>query len=67
MCGLAMGVLALTGCSVVPLNQQRLLSKPNMTFSDSPVFTYQASVLAQVEPGTAVSGRAQAAGCTACQ
>lgn len=57
----------LMGCKAIPLNQQGLVSKPNMTFSDSPVFAYQSNVLTQVEPGTAGSGGAQAAGCTACQ
>ncbi len=56
-----------TGCKAIPVNQQGLVSKPNMTFSDSPVFAYQSNVLTQVEPGTAGSGGAQAAGCTACQ
>ena len=63
----ALACLWLMGCKVIPLNQQGLVSKPNMTFSDSPVFAYQSNVLTQVEPGTAGSGGAQAAGCTACQ
>jgi len=62
---IAMGFLS--GCKVVPLQDQRLVSKHNMTFSDSPVFAYQSAVLTQIEPGTASSGGAQAAGCTACQ
>ena len=63
----AVACACLIGCKAVPLNQQGLVSKPNMTFSDSPVFAYQSNVLTQVEPGTAGSGGAQAAGCTACQ
>ena len=55
-----------TGCKVVPVMQQRLVSKPNMVFSDSPVFSYQSQVVTQIEPGSALSGGAQAAGCTAC-
>ncbi|MDA0750810.1 MAG: hypothetical protein O2964_08885 [Verrucomicrobia bacterium] len=62
---IAMGFLS--GCKAVPLQDQRLVSKHNMTFSDSPVFAYQSTVLTQIEPGTAGSGGAQAAGCTACQ
>lgn len=57
----------LLGCKAIPLNQQGLVSKSNMTFSDSPVFAYHSNVLTQLEPGTAGSGGAQAAGCTACQ
>ena len=56
-----------TGCKAVPVMQQRLVSKPNMVFSDSPVFSYQSQVLTQIEPGSALSGGAQAAGCTACR
>lgn len=60
-------LILFSGCKAVPLQDQRLVSKHNMTFSDSPVFSYQSSVLTQIEPGTASSGGAQAAGCTACQ
>ena len=55
------------GCKSVPAMEQRLVSKPNMVFSDSPVFAYQWQVLTQIEPGSALSGGAQAAGCTACR
>lgn len=55
------------GCKSVPAMDQRLVSKPNMVFSDSPVFAYQWQVLTQIEPGSALSGGAQAAGCTACR
>ena len=72
--GRHMGMLAVallgflgTGCKAVPVMQQRLVSKPNMVFSDSPVFSYQSQVLTQIEPGAALSGGAQAAGCTACR
>ena len=61
---LALAVLA--GCAV-PVHRQRLVSKPNMQFSDSPVFNYQSKVLSQVESGAAASGGAQAAGCTSCR
>ena len=61
-----MGVFGV-GCKAVPVMQQRLVSKPNMVFSDSPVFSYQSQVLTQIEPGSALSGGAQAAGCTACR
>ena len=54
------------GCAV-PVHQQRLVSKPSMQFSDSPVFNYQSRLLSQTEPGAAASGGAQAAGCTSCR
>jgi hypothetical protein len=56
----------LVGCAV-PVHQQRLVSKPSMQFSDSPVFNYQSRLLSQIEPGAAASGGAQAAGCTSCR
>ena len=60
-------ILALaTGCSV-PVHQQRHVSKPSMLFSDSPVFNYQSRLLSQTEPGAALSGGGQAAGCTSCR
>ena len=61
-------VLLLAGCSSPTVRQQRLVSKPNMLFSDSSVFTYNsARLLPQLEPGSATSGGAQNAGCTACR
>ncbi len=59
-------LLVVPGCAV-PVHQQRFVSKPSMQFSDSPVFLYQSRLLAQVEPGAAASGGAQAAGCTSCR
>ncbi len=58
--------LLLSGCAV-PVHQQRLVSQPNMQFSDSPVFSYQARQLTQIESGAAAYGGAQAAGCTSCR
>lgn len=65
--GVILLVGTIAGCKAVPIMQQRLVSKPNMVFSDSPVFSYQSQVVSQIEPGSALSGGAQAAGCTACQ
>jgi hypothetical protein len=59
--------LALTGCAQVAAHQQRLVSKPNVVFSESMVFGYQCKLWPQVEVGTAIGGGAQAAGCTSCQ
>lgn len=62
----AMAVL-IAGCRAVPVHQQRLVARPNMQFSDSPVFAYQAAILSQIETGAAGTGGAQAAGCTSCR
>jgi len=61
------GWLALCGCGSVPVHKQRLVSKPNMLFSDSAVFTYLPKLLVQTEPGAAATGGSQAAGCTSCR
>jgi len=61
-------LLSVAGCSSPAVRQQRLVSKPNMLFSDSAAFTYNsARLLPQLEPGSAASGGAQNAGCTACR
>ena len=58
----------LAGCAAPAVRPQRLVSKPNMLFSDSSMFTYNsARLLPQLEPGSASSGGAQNAGCTACR
>jgi hypothetical protein len=59
--------LATTGCVQVPANQQRLVSKPNMEFSESLVFNYQNKLLSQVEPGSTFWGGSQPSGCTSCK
>ena len=65
--GVALVAMASCGCARVPVAAQRLVSKPNMVFGDSFVFTDARRLVAQVEPGSAFSGGAQAAGCTACK
>jgi len=68
---LLFGVLACgVGCASVGrvgISEQRLVSKPNMQFSQSGVFVYQNWLIAQIEPGSATSGGGQAAGCTSCK
>ena len=61
-------IILLSGCSSPPMSQQRLVAKPNMTFSDSAVFTYNSpKLLPQLAPGFAGSGGAQNSGCTSCR
>ena len=58
------------GCASVgqvSISEQRLVSKPNMLFSQSGVFIYQNRLIAQIEPGSATSGGGQAAGSTTCK
>ena len=57
----------LGGCTAVPVWQQGRVSKPNMVFNDGGAFVYGPRLHAQLEPGSANSGGATAAGCTACR
>ena len=60
-------IVACSGCAPVAPNQQRLVSKPNMVFSESAVFSYDNKLLPQLEPGSAFSGGGQCSGCTSCK
>ena len=64
---LAWVLITASGCTHVEVAEQRLVSKPNMLFSDSPVFNYQSRFISQIEPGSASEGGNQGTGCTACQ
>lgn len=55
-------VASFQACKSVPFYAQRLLSKPNMTFSDSLTYSYQPRLTVQVEPGSASWGGAQVTG-----
>lgn len=64
----ALMVLALTSCTAMRPSEQRLVAKPNMTFSDSAAFTYNSSRLfPQMATGFAATGGAQNSGCTSCR
>lgn len=56
-----------SGCTQVPVSQQRLVSKPNMIFDETSVFAFSSRLSPQSEPGSASSGGAQGSGCTACK
>ena len=59
---------ALLGCSAPSISQQRLVSKPDMTFSDAAAFSYIPSRLfPQLATGTAATGGTQNSGCTSCR
>jgi len=55
------------GCTTIPVYEQGLVSRNGMTFTDDPVQNEQINLLSQIEPGSAISGGGQAAGCTACR
>ena len=59
--------MVMMGCSGVPLHQQRLVAKPTMTFDASASAHPASNLIAQLEPGAASTGGAQAAGCTSCR
>ncbi|MCH6255505.1 hypothetical protein MLD52_03020 [Puniceicoccaceae bacterium K14] len=59
--------LGFSACTSVPVYEQQFVSRPEMTFSDSPVENSSINLISQIEPGSAVSGGGQAAGCTACR
>jgi hypothetical protein len=61
------GCLLACGCAQVPVPEQRLVSKPNMTFSDSLVFNYSNPLQAQIEPASEPVGGTQSSGCTTCK
>ena len=70
LCGMAaVGLVAWLagGCSTVGPGQQRLVSKPNMQFSEAAVFSDASKLMSQIQPGLATSGGAQASTCTLCR
>jgi hypothetical protein len=56
-----------SGCTTVGVHEQRLVSKPNMQFSRSMIYSYDARLLSQVQPGRDATGGAQASSCTLCR
>ena len=61
------GLTLLAGCARVPLSEQGRVAKPNMVFADTAAFNEKSALQCQIEPGTAASGGAQAAGFTSCK
>jgi hypothetical protein len=56
------------GCSAPAVRQQRLVAKPNMTFSDAAAFQYNSSrLLGQQATGLAGATGPQNSGCTSCR
>ena len=59
-------LLMLAGCVSVKPQQQRLVSKPNMQFSESVIFNYQDRSLTQIESGSASFIGGQSGNCGSC-
>ena len=62
-----LGAFMLTGCSSLVVEDQSLVSMPNMKFSRSPVFNYTSKVMPQILPGLAQTAGAQVSTCTLCR
>ena len=60
-------LLFMTGCATVGVEQQRLVSKPNMQFSEVRAFGDPTRIASQLEPGRVVTGGAQSSVCTSCR
>jgi len=67
LAGATVGLPVLAGCVSVGVEDQRFVSKPNMEFSRSAVYSYSSKIMPQIQPGLAVSGGAQASTCTSCR
>ena len=59
--------LAGAGCSTVGVHEQRLVSKPNMQFSRTAIYSYNSKIMPQIQPALAISGGAQPSSCASCK
>lgn len=65
---LTLGLLALSaGCAGPSIARQRLVSQPDMVFSNSQVWNFDQPMALQTESGRAFAGGGTAAGCTSCK
>ena len=67
--GLLFALLPLfwAGCATVGVEQQVLVSKPNMRFSEVRALNAPLRMATQLEPGRVITGGAQASVCTFCR
>lgn len=65
---LVCSALLITGCTHVTPQQQRLVSKPNMQFYRSTMFSYESRLLSQVETSLASAAGSPSSGgaCSSC-
>ena len=61
----ALGVLC--GCRVIDTTDQRLLSKPGMSFANPRAFEFGIGLTMQVEPGASAAGSREAHNCPTCK
>jgi len=57
----------LAGCTTPDAQDQLWVSKPNMQFSRSAIYTYTSKITPQLQPGLALTGGAQPSSCTLCR
>jgi len=62
-----MASVLLTGCASVDDQGQRAVTRPNMQFSRSAIYTYSSKLMLQLQPGLAISGGAQPSTCALCR
>ena len=63
----SLALFVVCGCQGPRVSQQRLVSQPNMLFSDSLPLNFSSRLIPQLETGAAGSGGAANSGCTACR
>jgi hypothetical protein len=59
--------LTIAGCATDGGEGTPLVARPNMQFAEWGAFAYSGRLWQQTEPGTALSGGAQAAACSSCK
>jgi hypothetical protein len=60
-------VMLLAGCATRRMQDELLVTRPNMQFSRTVIYSYTSKIMPQIQPGLAVSGGAQASSCTMCR
>jgi hypothetical protein len=60
-------IILSAGCTTPNAQDQLWVSKPNMQFSRSAIYTYTSKITPQLQPGLALTGGAQHSSCTLCR
>jgi len=61
----ALALCVLSGC--VGVEKQRLVSKPNMQFSRTSIYSDSSKIMPLIQPGLVKTGGAQPSTCTLCR
>ena len=56
-----------TGCTAIPVNEQGLSAKRNMSFDEELVSSLDSGIRSQIETGAESGSGGQSAGCIACR